>query len=84
MVRSDRAASYCGAGFFQNLAYLLTAGNLARAGVAGVIGEDKTLRVKKGAWAPLRFSNMLSLPATGMTLMLVTRGEEWLLCGKNS
>jgi hypothetical protein len=37
-----------------------------------------TLRVKKGEWAPLRFSNILSLPATGNTLMLVTRGEDWL------
>jgi hypothetical protein len=36
------------------------------------------LRVKKGEWAPLRFSNILSLPTTGITLMLVTRGEDWL------
>src|ERR1700749_2595316 len=40
-----------------------------------------TLRVKKGAWAPLKFSNMLSLPATGITLMLVTLGEEAFLLG---
>ena len=46
-----------------------------------------TLRVKKGAWAPLRFSNMLSLPATGITRMLVIRGEEansLLLCTTES
>jgi hypothetical protein len=35
-----------------------------------------TFLVKNGAWAPLRFSNMLSRPATGITRMLVTRGEE--------
>jgi hypothetical protein len=32
------------------------------------------LRVKKGACAPLRFSNMLSRPATGTTRMAVTMG----------
>ena len=41
------------------------------------------LRVKNGAWAPLRFSSMLSFPATGMTLMLVTRGDDGLTSGDN-
>src|SRR5258708_29845169 len=38
--------------------------------------SNTTLRVKNGAWAPLRFSNMLSLPATGITRMLVIRGDD--------
>src|SRR5271156_6516360 len=37
-----------------------------------------TFRVKYGACAPLRFSSMLSWPATGITRMLVTRGEDEL------
>jgi len=32
--------------------------------------------VKKGPWAPLRLSNMLSRPATGMTRMVVMAGVE--------
>ena len=31
-------------------------------------------RVKNGAWAPLRVMSMLSLPATGITCILVTVG----------
>ena len=34
------------------------------------------LRVKQGAWAPLRVISMLSYPATGMTCMEVMTGEE--------
>ncbi len=34
------------------------------------------LRVKKGACAPDRFSNMPSRPATGTTCRLAMRGEE--------
>ena len=37
------------------------------------------LRVKNGAWAPLRFISMLSCPATGMICMEVTTGVENVL-----
>src|SRR4051812_36978950 len=37
------------------------------------------LRVKNGACAPLRFSSMLSRPATGMTSMSVMSGAPFLL-----
>src|SRR6516165_5970422 len=33
-----------------------------------------TLRVKKGAWAPLKLSSMLSRPATGTTRICATLG----------
>ncbi len=33
-----------------------------------------TLRMKNGAWAPARFSSMLSRPATGITRISVTDG----------
>ena len=36
--------------------------------------SNTTLRVKKGACAPLRFSSMLSCPATGITRMAATSG----------
>src|SRR3712207_4299965 len=36
------------------------------------------LRVKKGPWAPHRFSSMLSWPATGMTCMSTTVGVSAL------
>src|SRR5665213_4603116 len=36
------------------------------------------LRVKYGAWAPDRFSSMLSCPATGTTFISVTRGAPVL------
>ena len=34
------------------------------------------LRVKNGPWAPLRFSSMLSRPATGMTRSSVIVGVD--------
>ncbi|WP_255542637.1 hypothetical protein [Azospirillum sp. INR13] len=37
-----------------------------------------TLRVKKGAWAPDRFSSIESWPATGTTSISVTLGEDWV------
>src|SRR5471030_400648 len=36
--------------------------------------SSTTLRVNQGAWAPLRLSNMLSCPATGMICTLVMTG----------
>src|SRR5450830_1702250 len=38
------------------------------------------LRVKNGPWAPLRFSSMLSWPATGMTCKLVMTGAWPAAC----
>ena len=38
------------------------------------------LRVKKGAWAPLRLRSMESCPATGMTRMVVMIGV-WFMFG---
>jgi hypothetical protein len=40
----------------------------------------RMLRVKKGPCAPLRFSNMLSRPATGMTRNCVMDGV-WFVWG---
>jgi hypothetical protein len=40
------------------------------------------LRVKYGAWAPLRFSNMLSRPATGINYMVTINGVTgWIILG---
>src|SRR5471030_824272 len=43
--------------------------------------SSTTLRVNQGAWAPLRLSNMLSCPATGMTCTLVMTGVFLLWAG---
>ena len=51
-VSSDRAADDCRAGFFENLAYLLAAGNLARAGVAGIVGKHNDVAGEEGRVGP--------------------------------
>ena len=41
--------------------------------------SSSRLRVKKGPWAPLRLSSMLSRPATGITRNAVIEGVDELL-----
>jgi hypothetical protein len=59
---------------FQRLADLFAAGHFAHAGAAGAVGQDQQVAGEEGPCAPLRFSSMLSWPATGTTRMAVTTG----------
>ncbi len=76
LVGANRLAHHQLAGVFQRLANLFAAGHLAHPGVPALSLSTTRLRVKNGAWAPLRFISMLSRPATGMARSSVTTGVE--------
>ena len=73
---ADRLADHERPRVFERLADLLAARHFADAGVAGIVGQDDDVAGEKRPMGALRLSSMLSWPATGMTFISVTIGDD--------
>ena len=75
-ILAQRFAHHQRNGILQSLANFFAPRNFTDAVWPALSLIITILRVKYGAWAPLRFISILSWPATGITCMVVTTGVE--------